>query len=96
LSRRKNKKGWSAMNSASRVGAPLGALGQPLTPWRLQRQAIDAARRQNYEDQVECLRQDGVIIKEIVARGLPRLGPGRLQQGTEAFARARQGTRSNK
>lgn len=82
--------------SASLEGAPLGALGKPLTPWRLQRQAIDAARRQQYEDQVELLRQHGVIIKEIVARGLPRLGPGRLQQGPEAFARARRGARSDK
>ncbi len=82
--------------SASLEGPPLGALGKPLAAWRLQRQAIDAARQQHYEDQVESLRQHGVIIEEIVARDLPRLSPARLNQGAEAFAQARRRAFPNK
>ncbi len=76
--------------SASLEGPPLARLRQPLSAWRLQRQAVDAARQQQYEDQVERLRQEGVVVREIVGRDLPRLGPGRLRQGPEAFAKARQ------
>jgi len=76
--------------SASLEGPPLGLLRRPLTAWRLQRQAVDAARQQQYQDQVERLRQEGVMVREIVGRGLPRLGPGRLDQGSAAFTQARQ------
>lgn len=76
--------------SASLEGPPLASLRKPLTAWRLQRQAIDAARQQQYEDQVDRLRQEGVMVWECVGRGLPRLGPGRLDQGPAAFAQARQ------
>ena len=75
--------------SATLEGPPLGLLRKPLAAWRLQRQAVDAARQQQYQDQVDRLRQEGVVVREVVGRDLPRLGPRRLAQGPAAFAAAR-------
>jgi NTE family protein len=65
------------------------ALASPLAPLRLQRRAVDAARWQHYQDQREGLRGRDIEIMEVMARGLPRLGPGRLEQGPEVFSLAR-------
>jgi predicted acylesterase/phospholipase RssA len=78
------------LGSASLGRPPAYDLGRAFSPLRLQRRAVDAARWQNYQDQRDGLRGRGVEVLEIVAKNLPRLGPGRLGLGPRAFAAARQ------
>jgi NTE family protein len=77
------------LGSAS-LERPLGQdLGRAFSPLRLQRRAVDAARWQHYQDQRDGLRRQGTNVVEVLAEDLPRLGPGRLALGPEAFQRAR-------
>ncbi len=72
---------------------PLSAtLGRAFSPLRVQARGVDAARQQHYQDQLEAVRSHGVRVLEVLARGLPRLGPKRLALGPEAFAQARRQT----
>jgi NTE family protein len=77
------------LGSASLERPPGHDLARSLSPFRLQRRAVDAARWQHYQDQRDGLRGQGVEVVEVLAEGLPRLGPGRLAQGPSAFAAAR-------
>jgi len=75
---------------SSSLEKPLPALlARSLAPLRLQARAIDAARQQAYQDQVAQVRAQGVEVREVIAAGLPRLGPKRLQEGPRAFEQAR-------
>ncbi len=73
---------------------PLPALlARPLAPLCLQARAIDAARQENYRDQVSLARTMGVEIREVISAGLPRPGPKTLPQGPRAFELARSAAR---
>lgn len=78
--------------SASLEGDPLGFLRRRGTPWRLQAKAVDAARQQNYEDQLAWVRGQGLTVVDLCQAGLPRCGPRRLHLGPRAFAQAREAT----
>jgi NTE family protein len=68
-------------------------LAKNWTPLKLQARAIDAARRQVYEDQMEQVRAAGVSICEVKALDQIRVGPKRLQLGQRAFEQARERTK---
>lgn len=73
---------------------PVSALlARPLAPLRLQARAIDAARQQGYRDQLAQVRAQGVEVREVISRRLPRLGPKRLGAGPKAFELARAAAR---
>jgi len=72
---------------------PLAAtLGRTLAPLRVHGRAVDAARQQVFQDQLEAVRKRGVRVVETLAQGLPRCGPRSLQRGPAAFAAARRNT----
>jgi NTE family protein len=60
------------------------------TPLKLQARAIDASRRQVYEDQMAQVRAAGVSLCEVKAEGQIRVGPKRLHLGKQAFDQARE------
>lgn len=68
-------------------------LAKTWTPLRLQARAIDAARLQVYEDQIERVRAAGVSLCEVRAEDQTRVGPKRLGLGKQAFEQARQRAR---
>ncbi len=79
---------------------PSGSLEKPLAktlagslaPLRVQSRAVDAARWQAYQDQVELVRSRGALLHEVIGNGLPRCGPKRMANGPRAFEAARQNT----
>lgn len=75
--------------SASLERPPRAFLDRPYTPLALQTQAVDAARRQHYLDQMAQVRAQGLTVLEVVQSRLPRLGPGRMALGAAAFEQAR-------
>lgn len=68
-------------------------LAKTWTPLRLQARAVDAARVQVYQDQLEQVRAAGVSICEVRAENQTRVGPKRLDLGKQAFEQARQRAR---
>jgi hypothetical protein len=78
--------------SASLERPPLAFLQRRLSPLSLQSQAVDVARQQHYQDQLACLRGQGLKVLEVKGLGLPRPGPRRLYLGSRAFAAAREQT----
>lgn len=69
-------------------------LNRSWAPLRLQARAIDAARRQNYEDQLRQARDLGTNVFEIIEENQIRLGPKRLGLGSGAFDQARRRVRN--
>lgn len=77
---------------------PSGSLTKPIshtlsrnwTPLKLQARAIDAARKQVYQDQLALVRASGVSICEVRANGQTRVSPKSLHLGEQAFDQARQ------
>ncbi len=80
---------------------PSGSLTKPIshtlsrnwTPIKLQARAIDAARLQVYQDQLEQVGTAGVWLCEVKALDQIRVGPTRLHLGKRAFDQARERTR---
>ncbi len=68
-------------------------LARNWTPLKLQARAIDAARRQIYEDQLAQVRAAGVSLCEVRAEDQTRVSPKRLHLGEKSFQQARQRTK---
>ncbi len=80
--------------SSSLERTPAQTLARGLAPLRIQSRAVDAARWQMYLDQKEAVLGRGLVLREVIAQGLPRCGPKRLHRGPAAFEAARRGARS--
>ncbi len=78
--------------SASLEQPPGAYLRRKASPAGLFYRAIDAARQQNYQDQLDQARRDGLRVRQVVSAGMPRPGPKRLHLGPAAFDQARRRT----
>ncbi|MBW1729409.1 MAG: patatin-like phospholipase family protein [Deltaproteobacteria bacterium] len=62
-----------------------------LTPWHIHIHAVDIARKESYRWQCELATASGVEVVEVRTRP-PSLGPNSLDQGPEAFYKAKADT----
>jgi NTE family protein len=80
--------------SASLTKPVSQTLAKTWAPLRLQARAVDAARLQVYQDQLDQIRSEGVSTCEVRADDQIRVGPKRLHLGCRAFEQARQRART--
>jgi NTE family protein len=79
--------------SSSLERTPAQTLARALAPLRVQSRAVDAARWQMYLDQKKSVLEQGLELREVMAKDMPRCGPKRMRHGPAAFAAARRNAR---
>ncbi len=68
-----------------------GFLRKRFTPWHIQYLAVNIARQEAYQRQLEIVRMRGVEVIEVKSNA-PALGPNRLERGLAAYNSARAST----
>jgi len=63
-------------------------LKRSMTPWHIQYTAVNIARQEAYQMQLELLRMRGIKVLEVKS-GSPAVGPNRLKRGPEAYINAK-------
>jgi len=68
-----------------------GFLKKRLTPWHIQHLAVNIARQEAYQQQLEIVRMRGVEVIEVKTNA-PAVGPNRMDRGRAAYNSARTAT----
>ncbi|MBW1781801.1 MAG: patatin-like phospholipase family protein [Deltaproteobacteria bacterium] len=68
--------------------APHAFLKKRFTPWHIHHLAVNIARQKAYQMEIDLVRSRGVAVREIKTETLT-MGPGNLEQGPEAYERAK-------
>ena len=68
-----------------------GFLKRRLTPWHIQHLAVNIARQEAYQRQLEIVRMRGVEVIEVKTNA-PAVGPNRLERGRAAYNSAKAST----
>ena len=65
-----------------------GFLGKRMTPWHIQYLAVNIARQEAYQRQLEIVRMRGIEVIE-VRTNAPSMGPGKLDRGPAVYNSAK-------